>query len=57
MRIPLKVLGPSAPAAGQRWRLNLFRCDRANQASLAWSPPLGGSFHVPGRFGYLEFSE
>ena len=55
MRIPLKALASSAPQAGTRWRINFFRCDRANKAALAWNPTLTGSFHVPERFGVLEF--
>ena len=57
MRIPLSALSETLPAAGTRWRLNLFRCDRANQAGLAWSPTLSGTFHVPEKFGVLEFVE
>jgi predicted TIM-barrel fold metal-dependent hydrolase len=57
VRIPLTALADAQPAAGSRWRLNLFRCDRAHQAFLAWSPTLAGSFHEPERFGTLEFVE
>jgi predicted TIM-barrel fold metal-dependent hydrolase len=57
MRIPLRSIGGAPPAAGTRWRLNLFRCDRANQAFLAWRPTLTPSFHTPERFGTLEFVE
>jgi hypothetical protein len=57
MRIPMAALGAETPAAGTKWRLNLFRCDRANKAGLAWNPPLQESFHVPERFGILEFVE
>jgi hypothetical protein len=57
MRIPLKALSESKPLAGTRWRLNLYRCDRANQAFLAWSPTLENTFHSPERFGILEFNE
>jgi hypothetical protein len=56
MRIPLKALSDTPPTIGTRWRLNLFRCDVANKAYLAWSPPLRGSFHVPEKFGILEFA-
>ena len=56
-RIPLKALSPTKPMPGTRWRMNLFRCDRANSAMLAWSPTLKGSFHVPARFGTLQFEE
>ena len=55
VRIPLGALSPVKPQAGACWRLNLFRCDRANEAFLAWNPTLTGSFHVPERFGVLEF--
>jgi predicted TIM-barrel fold metal-dependent hydrolase len=57
MRIPLKALSKSKPAAGTRWRLNLYRCDRAHKAFLAWSPTLQGGFHAPEKFGVLEFEE
>jgi len=57
MRIPLSALSETLPAAGTRWRVNLFRLDRANHAGLAWSPPLNGTFHMPERFGVLEFVE
>jgi hypothetical protein len=56
LRIPLKSLSPVPPAAGTRWRFNLFRCDRAHQASLAWNPTLTASFHEPDKFGILEFA-
>ena len=57
MRIPLKSLSQVRPVPGTQWRLNLYRCDRANQAALAWRPTLTGSFHAPERFGMVEFSE
>lgn len=57
MRIPLEGLGGTKPAAGMRWRLNLYRCDRANHAGLAWQPTLTETFHEPSRFGVLEFGE
>ena len=57
MRMPLEVLSATRPQAGARWRLNLYRCDRANGAFLAWSPVLTGSFHTPEKFGVLEFGE
>lgn len=57
IRIPLKALSDVAPAAGTQWKMNLFRCDRANGAGLAWRPALTGSFHTPNRFGLLEFGE
>jgi hypothetical protein len=57
MRIPLKSLAAHMPNAGTQWRLNFFRCDRANKAFLAWNPALTGSFHTPEKFGVLEFVE
>jgi predicted TIM-barrel fold metal-dependent hydrolase len=57
LRIPLAALSDTRPTAGTRWRLNLFRCDRAQKGSLAWSPTLIESFHEPNRFGWLEFTE
>jgi hypothetical protein len=57
MRIPWQAFGPKAPDTSTIWKLNLYRCDRANGAFLAWRPPLTGSFHTPERFGWLEFAE
>ena len=57
MRIPMSKLSATTPTPGTRWRINLYRCDRANNAFLAWSPTLTGSFHAPGRFGDLIFAE
>ena len=38
------------------WRINLYRCDYANNAFLAFNPALTGTFHTPERFGILEFT-
>ena len=54
IRIPMTALAPPQP--GARWRINLFRQDKANNASLAFSPTLRGSFHTPERFGWLELA-
>lgn len=54
-RIPFTSLAPNTPAAGDRWKLNLYRMDRHGNAALAFSPVLTGSFHTPARFGWLEF--
>jgi hypothetical protein len=56
-RLPLETLSASKPGPGTRWRLNLYRCDKANNAYLGWSPVLTGSFHTPEKFGTLEFGE
>ena len=57
LRIPLAALSSTKPIAGARWRLNLYRQDRANTAPLAWRCTLQGTFHAPERFGSLEFVE
>lgn len=57
MRIPLAAISGAAPKPGTRWRLNLYRNDRATKRFLAWSPVGRGSAHTPSRFGFLEFGE
>jgi hypothetical protein len=57
IRIPIQSLASTKPQAGTQWRLNFFRCDRTNDAFLAWNPALTGSFHTPEKFGVLEFVE
>ncbi|MCL5097831.1 MAG: amidohydrolase family protein [Candidatus Omnitrophica bacterium] len=56
-RIPMQALSETRPETGTRWRINLFRADRANKALLAWSPTMNGNFHTPEKFGILEFVE
>ena len=60
MRIPLQSMKVAALRAGSKWRVNFFRA--AGQGTddhrkfLAWSTiPSGTTFHVPERFGILEF--
>ncbi len=55
--IPWSAFGGEPPAPGSRWRLNLFRHDTAHRAGLAFSPTLSSSFHIPNRFGWLEFGD
>lgn len=57
IKIPLTALVQTGPAPGSRWHINFFRCDQANHAGLAWNPTLNPSFHVPERFGTLEFTD
>ncbi len=57
VRIPLKSLTNTPPAAGTKWRINLYRHDKEHGAGLAWSPTLTGTFHQPSRFGWLEFRD
>jgi hypothetical protein len=56
MRIPLKALSDMTPDKGTRWRLNLYRHDRAHNSFLAWSPTATSTAHTPEKFGYLEFA-
>lgn len=64
IRVPwASMLSASAskrpPRAGERWRVNLFRCvgtgDR--RGYLAWQPTETPqpTFHVPQKFGWLDF--
>ena len=57
MRVPLAALARRKPAAGTRWRVNLYRHDLAHQAFLAWSPTVSSTAHTPAKFGYLDFEE
>ncbi len=56
VRIPLQALAETRPQPGTRWKLNLYRHDKASSSGLAFSPTLTGTFHTPARFGWLEFS-
>jgi gamma-carbonic anhydrase len=59
--LPFVDLGLSGPpAAGDRWRFNLYRIERGEAEEYsAWSPTfkVPADFHVPDRFGILEFVE
>jgi hypothetical protein len=55
VRIPLKAISSIPPGANTRWRINLYRHDKASGVGLALSPTLRGSFHTPARFGWLQF--
>ncbi|MBL9171711.1 MAG: amidohydrolase family protein [Verrucomicrobiales bacterium] len=57
VRIPLSALSETAPQPGTKWRMNLYRIDRAHKAFLASNPTLNGSFHTFDRFGWLEFEK
>jgi hypothetical protein len=57
LRIPLATLTDARPAAGTRWRLNLYRSDRAGNVFLAWNPALTGTAHTPERFGVIELTD
>ena len=46
------------PKPGDIWRANFYRIDRSEPPEFtAWSPTLESppNFHVPERFGYLQF--
>ncbi len=56
--IPFRSLVAEPPQPGARWRANFCRIDRPpgrERELSAWSPTGGRSFHVPERFGVLEF--
>lgn len=58
--IPFASLVAEPPRVGSRWRVNFFRIDRPKgkeRELSAWSPTKLGTFHVPQRFGVLEFIE
>jgi hypothetical protein len=46
------------PAEGDVWRLNLYRIDRSPQGDeySAWSPTWAINYHLPARFGEVQFS-
>jgi predicted TIM-barrel fold metal-dependent hydrolase len=56
LRIPYASLGGDVrPLKGGKWRLNLYRSDRAGNVFMAWNPTLTGTAHTPERFGIIEF--
>ena len=57
VRIPLAAISQTPPKAGDRWRLNLYRHDRAGDVFLAWNPTLTKTAHTPAKFGWLLFGE
>lgn len=60
LAIPFRSLVADAPQRGARWRANFFRIDRPDgtpRELSAWSPTRCGTFHVPERFGVIEFGE
>jgi Glycoside hydrolase 123, catalytic domain/Carbohydrate family 9 binding domain-like/Glycoside hydrolase 123 N-terminal domain len=61
-RIPVASMGAKEIFGGSEWRLNLFRCDGPTQdyprRFMSWSTiPEGTSFHVPTRFGIIQFTK
>jgi len=57
LRIPLSAISESAPSQGTHWRINLYRCDYADNLFLSSNPVLTSTFHTPERFGVLKFEE
>ena len=58
MSVPFAGIGPTPPR--RQWRANFFRIDRPldrPRELSAWSPTGAPDFHIPARFGYLEFLE
>ena len=58
LAIPFASLGPDLPAPGRSWRVNFLRIDRPQGCEhelSAWSPTKRPNFHVPERFGFMEF--
>ena len=55
VRIPFTALAARPPKAGERWRGNLYRIDRAHKVFLAMNPTLNGSYHTRERFGWVQF--
>lgn len=56
--IPWASLGSIEPAPGRPWRANFCRIDRPENSPrelTAWSPTGRPLFHVPPRFGWLDF--
>ena len=60
LSIPFIALAGAPPRAGECWRVNLYRCvgEGPTRGYLAWRPTLTPQpdFHVPHRFGWLEFT-
>lgn len=58
MRIPWEAFGKT-PVAGERWRVNLFRCVGSGEGRgyLSWQATNTErpNFHLPDAFGWLEF--
>ncbi len=55
--IPFGSLGPDLPGT-QQWRANFYRIDRPENSARelsAWSPTGRPLFHIPRRFGWIDF--
>ncbi len=59
LSIPFRSLVAEPPEPGSRWRVNFCRIDRPKDRERelsAWSPTGLRQFHVPERFGVVEFT-
>jgi len=58
LALPFADIAPEVPKPGTQWRVNFCRIDRPEgepRELSAWSPTGLAQFHVPQRFGALEF--
>ncbi|MEA3209566.1 MAG: hypothetical protein QOE70_2623 [Chthoniobacter sp.] len=58
LAIPFQAVVAEPPVPGALWRANFFRIDRppgVPRELSAWSPTGHALFHVPDRFGIIEF--
>jgi hypothetical protein len=55
MAIPFKTLGRKTPRQGSEWRVNFCRTEVPDRELTCWSYT-GGGYHIPERFGHLQFS-
>ncbi|MDQ3623047.1 MAG: carbohydrate-binding family 9-like protein [Verrucomicrobiota bacterium] len=58
LRVPFSSVTSEPPRPGCRWRANFLRIDRPagkERELSAWSPTRAGTFHVPERFGIVDF--
>ena len=58
MKIPYSAIDTRPAAAGNMFRVNLFRSQgpRPNRHEITWQAPMADTFHVPERFGVLELA-
>lgn len=59
LAIPFASLGPELPRDGMPWRANFCRIDRPRHEPRelsAWAPAQRPNFHVPSRFGWIDFA-
>lgn len=57
MAIPWESIAAQPAAAGQQFRLNLYRIEgQGNRKYIAWRPIQNNSYHTPEKFGLLQLS-